>query len=231
MWKERILNLLLLQLILSVTLLAGSDPRPSRYSIENLDLQKKSVFRKGSEMVTIVGLAEAISQETVIESEAASADLMILKVEKVLEGKNPGRFLRADFNHESSAEIAPEKALKLRQLLLKLRNGQVMKIHLRPPKENIECRWTIPPPPGIGQEIGFESPVMVPVDGAKGYPDINDLPCYAFELQDIEDPATIQARESGRAGGVGIEQFDWHIRENQPHLFGYHLSSDTLVEK
>lgn len=90
--------------------------------------------------------------------------------------------------------IEPDKAATQRRLLSSLRMGKTMKIHLRRPREGDECRWTIPPPPKPGEEIGFVTPVIIPVAGAKGYPDINRLRCYAFELQDIEKDTSSTGR-------------------------------------
>ncbi len=53
--------------------------------------------------------------------------------------------------------------------------------------EGVECRWKIPPPPKPGEEVGIIAPTMIPIGEARGYPDINTLPCYAFELKDIEE--------------------------------------------
>jgi hypothetical protein len=154
------------------------------------DPEKPGRILKGTDPVVIVATVVAVSTDTIIEGEATSADIMLLKVGNTLSGTSPGDYVRADFNHRSSIRIDAEKARRQRQLLVPLREGKVMKIHLRPPVEGVECRWPIPPPAKPGEVVGIVTPTVIPVGGAKGYPDINRLPCYAFELQDFEDVAT-----------------------------------------
>ena len=142
---------------------------------------------RAKEKVLIFGRVLAISDETVFGSEgvAGSADVMLLKIEKVLSGKNPGQYVRADFNHHSD-RIDPQKAPALRQLLVPLREGKTMKIRLSPPVSGAACSWPIPAPPKSGEEVGIKEPIMLSVGGANGYPDINTLPCFGFDLNDIE---------------------------------------------
>jgi hypothetical protein len=179
-------SLVLIEALIPV-LIVTAKPRGGMQGNDNAHAEISPPILKGKDPVIMLGSAVAVSQETVIESESSSADLMLLKVEKVVSGKEPGQYVRADFSHHSSAKIDPEKARLQRELLVPLRQGKTMKIHLRPPIEGAECRWTIPPPPKPREEVGFMTPVMLPVGNAKGYPDINGLPCYAFELQDIEE--------------------------------------------
>jgi hypothetical protein len=162
---------------------------------QNANAEISPPILKGKNPVVILGSVVAVSRDTFGEAGGFSVDLMQLKVEKVLSGKNPGHYVRADFNHSSSVKIDPEKARIQRELLVPLRQGKTMKIHLRPPIEGAECKWTIPPPPKPREEVGFMTPVMLPVGNAKGYPDINGLPCYAFELQGIEE--IVPARSGG----------------------------------
>lgn len=154
---------------------------------DNADREKAPPVLKADAPVVVLGTVVAISQETVIESLDSSADLMLLRIVQVLSGKETSHYIRGDFSHRSSVRIEPDKAATQRQLLNSLRMGKTMKIHLRRPREGDECRWTIPAPPKPGEEIGLAKPVIVPVAGAKGYPYINGLRCYAFELQDIEE--------------------------------------------
>lgn len=177
-------------LIVFEVLVAGAvfvaSPQGIRAS-NNADAEKSPPILRGNAAVVVHGTVVAISQDTVIEGEASSADLMVLKIENVLSGKDPGHYVRADFNHSSSVKIEPEKARAQRRLLVSLRAGKTMKVHLRPPVEGVECRWPVPAPPKPGEEVGIATPIMLRVGNAKGYPDINKLPCYAFELQDFEE--------------------------------------------
>jgi hypothetical protein len=148
--------------------------------------EKHETVLRSKEPALILGSLQAVSQDMVVESESSSADVMLLKVEKVLSGKSPGKYVRADFNHHSET-IAPKTVPMKRQLLILLRAGKIMKIRLRPPISGAECTWTIPAPPQAGEEVGLEHPIMVPVGGTNRYPDINSLPCFGFELNAIQE--------------------------------------------
>jgi hypothetical protein len=190
-WRKRlhlVPGLLFIEALIPVLIVTAS-PQGGMQGNDNAPAEKSPPILKGKDPAVILGNVVAVSQDTLGEAGGFSIDLMQLKVEKVINGQNPGQYVRADFNHHSSVKIDPEKARIQRELLVALRQGKIMKIHLRPPIEGAECRWTIPLPPKPGEAVGFMTPVMLPVGNAKGYPDINKLLCYAFELQDIEEIA------------------------------------------
>ncbi len=153
----------------------------------------RQVLKKGLEPVEIVGTIVAMSQEAVIESLDGSANILIVRVEKVLKGKVQGHYVRADFADQTAAPD-PGRTQEKRREEYSLHEGKVWKIHLRPPSGTAECAWAIPSPPPPGEESGFEVPPMIPVGGAKEFPNINTLPCYAFGQKDIQEVIPPQKR-------------------------------------
>jgi hypothetical protein len=177
--------------LIAGTLFAGDLPGVPR-APDAAGADNSAPVRKGKDFVMIVAHAVTMSQDAVIEGEDGSAYILLLRIDKVLKGKIQDRYVRADFaNHVAgsgnpSAKLDPAKTQTYREFMSSMRQGKPWKIRLRPPTWISECRFTIPKAPSAREEVGFLTPVMVPIGNAKGYPDINALTCYAFEFRDIE---------------------------------------------
>ena len=115
--------------------------------------------------------------------------LLILKVQKVVNGQESAQYVRADFQ-DISVYTDSEEAKQYRQLVRSLRDPQrTWKIHLRPPVKNLygpDC-WRVPPPPTPGDLLSAGNPVMLAVEEMSAYPQINSVPCYVFDQRDIQE--------------------------------------------
>ena len=139
---------------------------------------------KGTEIVEITGNVVAMSQDT-WAFPYYSSYILLLRVDKVLSGKERGHFVRAEFEDHSIYTDSKE-AQAYRRIESSLREEKTWKIRLRPPRGFPEC-LKIPPPPTSGDLTTAGNPVFLPVGGASGYPDINTVPCYVIDLNDIQE--------------------------------------------
>jgi hypothetical protein len=107
-------------------------------------------------------------------------DVVIIRVDKELNGPASGKFVRADFLGGPGQNLPSS-----------LFEGRPWRIRLDPPKPRhfVTCDWTIPPtpPPGdLMREFNF-FPDLKPVGGAKSFPDVNALYCYVLEIENLRD--------------------------------------------
>jgi hypothetical protein len=137
---------------------------------------------RGKEPAEVLATVSAMTQEPYYR-----AHILVIEVLKVLSGKNPGQYLRADFPNRALTTDS-EDAQAYQRLEKALRLQRIWRIHLRPPRgsDNSECTRRVPAPLRPGELTAFEHTTMVPVAGATGYPDVNALACYVFEQKDIQ---------------------------------------------
>jgi hypothetical protein len=106
----------------------------------------------------------------------AYLDVLIIRVEKVLDGKPSGKFVRADFLGGTNENLPKS-----------LFDGKPWKIRLWsvPPNPYLTCAWTIRPnPPQNSLEPNWW-PRIVPVAGVKSFPDPNAMYCYVMTSDSI----------------------------------------------
>ncbi len=151
-------------------------------SVQQSDPKRQGAILKAREPLEIVGTVVAMTQETVDVANEGYAHILLLKIESIQTGKDPGRYVRADFaNHQIKYDP------KYERLFSSFHEDKKWKIHLRPPDGRPECSWPIPTPLRPEELSASPYPVLAPLHGAMGFPDINTLPCYAFEVKDIEE--------------------------------------------
>lgn len=139
---------------------------------------------KGKEPAQVVGVVLAMSRGPT-RIPYYSAEILLLRVDKVLSGKDPGHYVRVDLP-DRSRFTDTEEARNYRELVKSLFDQKTWRIRLRAPSGVSECAWKIPAPPSPGEQDGFGVPIMLAVGGASGYPDINSEPCFVSEQADIE---------------------------------------------
>ena len=181
-------------LVICVVLILGSFQTPIRAYQDTGDTQKAAV-PKGSEPVDIAATVVAMSRGP-WSGVGYSFYLLILRIDKVITGQEPARYVRADFPLVF-VEANSEGARVYSQLVHSLREPKSWKIHLRPPRGSPEC-WTVPPPPTPGDMLSGANPVMLPVAGASGYPGINTVPCYVFNQTEIQEITAPEKAASGK---------------------------------
>lgn len=138
---------------------------------------------RGNEAIDIVATVVAMSRDLVTPDQDGEAYISVLRIDKVLSGTKPGRFVRADF--ASHYIYIDPKYGQLRTALMQ--DQRIWKIHLRPAVWGSECAWAIPVPPWDGKEYGYDEPIMVSVGRPSAYPNINTLTCYAFGVKDVQE--------------------------------------------
>ena len=161
--------------------------RPS-FATQIPEANKKAPVPKGKEPVDIIATVVAMTRQP-WENVGYSFHVVLLRVERVLGQEKLREYVRADFE-DISTFIDSDDARMYHDLEQSLRKPRTWKIHLRPARGSPEC-WTLPPPPIPGDIASGENPVLLPVGGASGYPDINSVPCYVFDYRDIEETSPI----------------------------------------
>jgi hypothetical protein len=139
---------------------------------------------RGGEPTEVLAIVSAMTQEPYF-----SEHILIIEVLKVLNGKNPGHYLRADFPNRT-VMMDSDDARAYQRLASALRLQRIWMIHLRPPRgpNTTECAWRVPPPLKPGEVAAFEPPpIFRPVGDSSVYPDINTLTCYVFEQKDVQE--------------------------------------------
>jgi hypothetical protein len=138
---------------------------------------------KGGESVTIVGTVVAMTREA-WQGVHWSVQIVIVRVESVLDGKKTERYIRGDFfDHSVYGNSAEARAYD--KLVIDFHEKGIWKLQLHPPQGVPEC-WRVPPPPTPGDLTTSHNPDIRPVAGATGYPDVNAVPCYTFTVSDVE---------------------------------------------
>jgi hypothetical protein len=147
---------------------------------------------KGSESVTIVGTVVAMTREA-WQGADWSVQIVIMRVDSVLDGKKTGRYIRGDFlNHSVYGNSGESRAYD--KLVSTFHDKGAWRVQLHPPRGIPEC-WRVPLPPIPGDLITYGNPDIRPVGGATGYPDVNAVPCYTFTVSDVE---TIRETEADK---------------------------------
>ena len=140
---------------------------------------------KGKEAVDVVATIVAMSQNP-WQNTGYPFEILLLRVDKVLGDTRIGPYARADFPRIS--DFTDNKETRVyRELLNSFRGRKTWKIHLRATNGPVLCAWRIPPPPIPGDFTTAGNPVMITIGGASGYPDINTVPCYVLDQEDIQE--------------------------------------------
>jgi hypothetical protein len=163
--------------------LAAAFQSPIRAN-QDASTDQRAPVLKGKEPVEITGTVVAMSREPWMFP-YFSFHILLLRVEKVLSRGKTERYVRAEF--PSNYVYTDSKEAKgFRLLASSLHERKTWKILLIPPHGRWEC-LRLPPPPTPGDLMSAYNPVILPVGGASGYPDINTVPCYVFEEKDIQE--------------------------------------------
>lgn len=150
-----------------------------------IDDREKAAVPKGKETVDALVTVVAMSRDPWDGLAVGDPfEILLLKVDKLDETKI-GAYVRADL-FEIAQRTDSEESRIFRQLLSSLRQTRTWKIHLKSPSLPGQC-WRIPPPPIPGDLLSSRNPVIVPVGGASGYPDVNSVPCYLVDQRDIQE--------------------------------------------
>jgi hypothetical protein len=158
----------------------------SIYASQDDHAGQEAAVPKGKEPVDAIVTVVSMSRERWDGLGVGHAfEILLLRVEKVLGESKVPPYVRVDFENLSVLANSKETRAYL-QLLSSLREPKLWKIHLRPPRGTGDC-WAIPPPPIPGDLMSSRNPVMVPVGGASGYPDINGATCYIANQDDLRE--------------------------------------------
>jgi len=139
---------------------------------------------KGEEPVAIIGTVVAMTRDLWMGA-GWSVHILLIRVDSVPDGKKTDRYVRADFLNHSVYDNS-EESIAYDKLVTAFHEKGTWKIQLSPPRGIPEC-WKIPPPPTPGDYLTYGNPVIQPVGGAMGYPNINTVPCYSFTPKDVQD--------------------------------------------
>ena len=117
-------------------------------------------------------------------------NILLVRVDKLLGGEELSRYVRVDFPSRSIYTNTEEYRV-YQKLESSLRERKTWKMRVHPdPRGSMACAWKIPPPPKPNDLMMRWVPVILPVGGASGYPDINSVPCYVLEESDIQEVAS-----------------------------------------
>jgi hypothetical protein len=151
---------------------------------------------KAKEPVEIIGTVIAMTRDPWMGADW-SLHILLLRVDRVLDGKRTERYVRTDFLNRSVYDNS-EESLAYSKLVSAFHEKRTWKFQLHPPHGISGC-WKIPPPPTPGDYITSRNPDIQPIGGATGYPNINTLPCYAFypvDVQEIRSPESDQKKNN-----------------------------------
>jgi hypothetical protein len=162
---------------------------------QGANVPEKAPVPKSKEPIDIDAAVVAMSRDP-WQNYGWSLYLLLFRVDKVVGGKETAQYVRGDFP-DISVYTDSEEARVYRQLIHSLREPKTWKIHLRPPRGSPECYTVSPPIPG--DIASGANPVMLPVGGASGYPDINTVPCYVFDQRDIQEITSPEKPKSVRS--------------------------------
>jgi hypothetical protein len=135
---------------------------------------------KAKNSIEINGVVVAHSLDRVaIGFEGISMDILVVRFEHKSRGKLSSRYVRVDFWEDArvSAFMSSDS----------LYEGKPWRMKLSPPPvtDHNVCAYTVPPSPQDGGVEAVIVPHMVPVAGARGYPDVNSLPCYELRRENL----------------------------------------------
>jgi len=132
--------------------------------------------------IEIIGTVVAHSINRVpLGFEGPSMDILVVKVDKKLEGNAHSSYIRADF--WANALTQNTESWK------SLYEGKPWRMRLTAPSTTTKtvCAMTVPPLPKPAEIEPFIVPHMVPVAGAKGYPDVNSLVCFELTRDNLQE--------------------------------------------
>jgi hypothetical protein len=107
-------------------------------------------------------------------------DCLVIRVEKILSGHISGNYVRADFTGGGSNNL-PKSLFEGGRWIMKLNPSTSEFYH--------SCDWTIRPNPSSGDPARDFMWIwrLVPVGGAKNFPDVNSLYCYNLERKNLQE--------------------------------------------
>jgi hypothetical protein len=153
-------------------------------SAQDQDAGKLPPIIRAAYPIEVEAAVEAMSQDDVGEPGGGAVYILLLKTKTSQRSKAPARYVRADFT--SHQIYFDPKFEQMHDFLFGKK--KIWKIKLHPVLGGSECAYPVPAPPKPGEIVGgVHIPIMIPAGDAEAYPDINTLPCYAFELKDIEE--------------------------------------------
>ncbi|MGH9681281.1 MAG: hypothetical protein ACRD4Y_15145 [Candidatus Acidiferrales bacterium] len=155
----------------------------SSLSVGAQQARKGQVYR-ATKPVTVIGNVVAMTREAWMGLDW-SLNILLIRVDSIADGKSVPHYVRADFPDHSTYDNS-EEANSYRKLVIALRQGGKWKFRLRPPDGAPEC-WTVPAPPKTGDYSSYGNPEIESVGGARGYPDLNAVRCYALGIADVEE--------------------------------------------
>ena len=110
----------------------------------------------------------------------AYLDCLVIRVERILNGHISGNYVRADFSGGGNNKL-PKSLFEGGRWTMKLNPATSEFFHA--------CDWTVRPYPPSGDSARDFIWVwrLVPVGGAKTFPDVNSLYCYNLERKNLEE--------------------------------------------
>lgn len=145
---------------------------------------------KATESVGIIGTVVAMTREPWWGANR-QIHILLIRVDHVLDEKKTENYVRADFLNHSIYDNS-EESLTYDKLVTAFHEKGTWKIQLHPPHELAAC-YRVPPPPIPGDLLTSGNPVIQPVGGATGYPDVNTVRCYSFFAADVQEIRTPEA--------------------------------------
>jgi hypothetical protein len=137
---------------------------------------------KAKDAIEITGVVVAHSLDRVaIGFEGISMDILVVRFERKSKGVVSSRYVRVDFWED--ARVSASKSSE------SLYEGKPWRMKLSPPPmtDHNVCAYTVPPLPQAEEVEAVIVPHMVPVGGARGYPDVNSLPCYELRRENLHE--------------------------------------------
>lgn len=168
--------------------LVDAFPRPTCAS-QGTTAEAKAPASHMQEPIEIIGTVVAMSRNP-WTGMYYSFDILLVRVNKLFSGEEPAGYVRVDFPNRSIYTNTEEFRV-YQKLESSLRDRKTWKMRVHPdPRGSLACAWKIPPPPRPDDLMMRWVPVILPVGGASGYPDINSVPCYVLDENDIQEIAS-----------------------------------------
>jgi len=117
----------------------------------------------------------------------AYLDCLVIRVEKIRSGRTSAKYVRADFLGGGDNNL-PKSMFAGGRWIMNLEPATSDYFHT--------CDWTVPPNPPSGDLTRDFMWIwhLVPVGGAKSFPDVNALSCYRLDRDNLRETSSTPQR-------------------------------------
>ena len=178
-------------------LVADALPKPTSTQ-QATSADAKAPASHMQEPIDFIGTVVAMSRNP-WENMGYSTHVLLVRIDDLITGEESARYVRVDFPERDIYTDTEEYRVR-QKLEDSLREPKTWKMSVHPdPRGSMGCAWRIPPAPRPDDLMMRWVPVILPVGGALGYPDINTVPCYVLDQNDITEVASAIVTKSNLA--------------------------------